>query len=84
MTAPLTSTVIMLDPSAADSDAATGAALPINLSNLECCPFTPRRSTQLMTKARDRQPRAQTNRLLLAAAEPAPPATATEHRPLSP
>ena len=36
MTFPLTPTVIVLGLSPADSDACTGTALPINLSNLEC------------------------------------------------
>ena len=84
MTAPLTPTVIMLDPSAADSDAATGAAPPINLSNLEYRPFLPRRSTQSATKARNRPPRARTNRLALERANLAPTPTANEPLPLSP
>jgi len=47
MTFPLTPTVIVLGLSPADSDAYTGTALPISLSNLECRPFLPRRLTQL-------------------------------------
>jgi hypothetical protein len=43
MTCPLTPTVIVLAPSAADSNACIGTALPINLSRLECRPFPPRR-----------------------------------------
>jgi len=39
MTVPLTPTVIVLGPSAADSDARTGTALPINLSHRECRPL---------------------------------------------
>ena len=39
MTVPLTSTVIVLGPSAADSNACTGTTLPINLSHRECRPF---------------------------------------------
>jgi hypothetical protein len=43
MTLPLTPTVIVLGPSAADSNACTNTALPINLSNLQCRLFSPRR-----------------------------------------
>ena len=38
MTFPLAPTPIVLGLSPADSDACTGTALPINLSNLECRP----------------------------------------------
>ncbi len=47
MTFPLTPTVIVLGLSPADSDACTGTALPIDLSDLECRPFLPPRLTQL-------------------------------------
>jgi hypothetical protein len=83
MTVPL-STVIGLDTSAADSNARTGRTLPIILSDRECGPFQPGRLTQSRRIAIERRPRAQINRLLLAAAHPAPPATATESSPLSP
>jgi hypothetical protein len=75
MTVLLTSTVIVLSPSAADSNACTGSALPINLSHRECRPFQTWRLTQSRRRALERRPRTQTNRLLLAAADPASPAT---------
>jgi hypothetical protein len=84
MTVPLTPTAIVLDPSAADSNACTGTVLPINLSHWEYRPFQPRRLTQSRRTAHERRPRAQTNRLPLAGASPAPTATATEPWPLSP
>jgi len=62
MTIPLTPTVIVLDLSAADSNACTGTALPINLSHRECCPFQPRTLTQSRRTALERRPRAQINR----------------------
>ena len=77
MTVPLTPTVIVLGPSAADSNACAGTALPINLSHRECRPFQPWRLTQLARTALERRPRAQKNRFPLAAANPAPTATAT-------
>jgi hypothetical protein len=80
MTFSLTPTVIVLGPSAADSN----AALPINLSNLQCRLFSPRRLTQSLHIALDRQPPMQINRLPLAHAHPAPTATADETLPLSP
>ena len=43
----------------------------------ECRPFQPWRLTQSRRSALERRPSAQTNRLLLAAADPTPPATAT-------
>jgi len=39
MTVALTSTIIMLGPRAADSNACTGTALPIDLSHRQCHPF---------------------------------------------
>ena len=59
-------------------------ALPINLTNLECRPLPSRRSTQSRRIARERQPRAQTNRLPRADANPAPTSTPNEPLPLSP
>src|SRR5262245_8666535 len=47
MTFPLTPPVIVLALSPADSNARTATAPPINLSDLECRPFLPRRLTQL-------------------------------------
>jgi hypothetical protein len=41
MTVLLTSTVIVLGPSVADSNACTGTVLPINLSHRECRLFQP-------------------------------------------
>src|ERR1700716_3755240 len=61
MTFPLTPTVIVFDLSPPDSDACTGTALPINLSNLESRPFLPRGLTQLRRIALDQRSRAQTN-----------------------
>jgi hypothetical protein len=84
MTFSLTPTVIVLGPSAADSNVCTNAALPINLSNLQCRLFSPRRLTQSLHIALDRQPPMQINRLPLAHAHPAPTATADETLPLSP
>ena len=85
MTVLLRSTVIVLGPSAADSNACTGTALPINLSHRECRSFQQRwRLSAIAAHALNRRPRSQTNRLPPAAANPAP--TATDHglRPLSP
>jgi hypothetical protein len=84
MTFPLTSTAIMLGPSAADSNACTGTALPITLSNLECRTFPPPNSTQSLRIALDRWPRAQTNRLPLAGASPASTSSANKPSSLSP
>jgi len=84
MTVTLTSTVIVLGPSAADSNACTGTALPINLSHRESRPFQPWRLTHSRRTAIERRPRAPTNRLPLTRANPAPNATATEPWPLSP
>ncbi len=84
MTVSLTSTMIRLGPSAADSNPCTGTALPINLSHRECRPFQTWRLTQSRRTAIERRPRAQTNRRPLADTEPAPTATATEPWPLSP
>jgi hypothetical protein len=79
MTVLLRSTVIVLGPSAADSNACTGAALPINLSHRECRSFQQRwRLTQSRRTALNRRPRSQTNRLPLADANLAPTATATD------
>src|SRR6266478_110298 len=58
MTFPLTLTVIVLGLSAADSDASTGTARPINRSNLQCRPFLPRRLTQLRRIDLDHRSRA--------------------------
>jgi hypothetical protein len=58
MTVPLTSTVIVLGTSAADSNACTGRTLPIILSYRECRPFHPCRLTQSQRIALERWPRA--------------------------
>jgi hypothetical protein len=84
MTARLTPTVIILGSSTAGSDACTGTALPINLHDLEYYPFLPRRLMQSLRIALDHQPRATTNRLPLARADPAPTSTANQPLPLSP
>ena len=84
MTILLTSTVIVLSPSAADSNACSGFALPINLSNRECRPFQTWRLTHSWRTTLEPPSRTQTNRLLLAAANPVSPATVREPWPLSP
>ena len=56
MTVPLTSTVIVLGPSAADSNACTGTVLPINLSHRECRLFQPWRLPQSRRTAVDPDP----------------------------
>ena len=84
MTIPLTSTVIMLGSNAADSNACTGATLPINCFHRECRPLQPWRLMQSQRTALNRRPRVQTNRLLLPGTDPAPIVTATEPWPLSP
>jgi hypothetical protein len=84
MTVPLTPTVIVLGLSAADSNACTGIAQPINLSHRECRPFQPWTLTQSRRTALERRPRAQINRHPLAVANPAPTTTAREPWPLSP
>jgi hypothetical protein len=84
MTVPLTPAVIVLGPSAADSNACTGTVLPINLSNQECRPFQPWRLTQSRRTARERRPCVQINRRPLADTNLAPTATAIELWSLSP
>ena len=84
MTFPLTPTVIVLGLSPADSDACTGTARPINLSNLEYRPFLPRRLTQLRRIALDHRSRAQTNRFPLARRNPSSTSNANKPLPLSP
>ena len=84
MTVTLTSTVIVLGPSAADSNACTGTALPINLSNLESRPFLPRGLTQLRRTALDQRSRAQTSRFPLARSNPGSTSSANKPLPLSP
>ena len=84
MTFPLTPTAIVLGRSAADSNVRTGTTLPITLSNLECPTFPPPRRTQSLRIALDRWPRAQTNRLPLAGANPALTSSASKPSPLSP
>jgi hypothetical protein len=84
MTFPLTPTVIVLGLSPADSDACTSIALPINLSNLECRPFLPRRLTQLRRMALDHPSRAQTSRFPLARSNPGSTSSPNKPLPLSP
>jgi hypothetical protein len=84
MTVPLIPTVIGLGPSAADSNARTGTALPINLSHRECRPFQPWRLTQSWHTALEHRQCAQTNRLPLAVAKPVPTLTISQPLPLSP
>jgi hypothetical protein len=78
MTVPLIPTVIGLGPSAADSNARTGTALPTNLSHRECRSFQSWRLTQSRRTALERRPRAQTNCLSLARANPGPTSTASK------
>jgi hypothetical protein len=74
MTVLLTSTVVVLGPSAADNNACAGTVLPINLFHRECRPLQPWKLTQSQRTALGRRPRAQKNRLPVA---DAPTATAT-------
>src|SRR6266403_1416075 len=69
---------------AADSNACTGTALPINLSHREYQPFQLWRLTQSSCTALEHRQCARTNRLPLAAAKPAPTSTVSEPLPLSP
>jgi hypothetical protein len=84
MTFPLTPTGIVLGLSPADSDACTATALPINLSNLQCRPFLPRRLTQLRRIALDHQSRTQTSRFPLARSNQGSASSANKPSPLSP
>jgi hypothetical protein len=79
-----TPTVIVLALSPADSNACTATALPINLSDLECRPFLPRRLTQLRRIALDHRSRAQTSRFPLARRNPGSRSSANKPLPLSP
>ena len=80
MTVPLTPTVIVLGLNAADRNACTGTALPINLSHRECGPFQPGSWTQsprtLSSADINRHPRPPAN--------PPPTTTPTKPRSLSP
>jgi hypothetical protein len=84
MTCPLTPTVIVTSPSAADSNACTATALPINLSNLEYRLFPPPEIDASLRIALNRRPRAQINRLPLAPPNPGPTSTTNKPLPLSP
>jgi hypothetical protein len=84
MTVTLTSTVIVLDPRAADNNPSGGTAMPINLCRHECRPFKRWRCAQSRHTDLERRPRAQSNRFLRAAADPGSPAAPTKPRPLSP
>jgi hypothetical protein len=79
-----TPTVIVLALSPADSNARTATALPINLSDLECRPFLPRRLTQLRRMALDHRFPAQTTCCPLARRNPGSTSTAEKPLPLSP
>jgi hypothetical protein len=83
MTVALTSTIIMLGPRAADSNACTGTALPIDLSHRQCHPFQLWRLTQSCRTALEHRQCAPTNRLPLAAIKPPPTSTISEPLPLS-
>ena len=84
MTFSLTPTVIVFGPRAADSNACTATALPINLSHREYQPFQLWRLTQSWRTALEHRQCARTNRLPLAAAKPAPTSTVSQPLPLSP
>jgi hypothetical protein len=84
MTFPLAPTPIVLGLSPADSDACTGTALLINLSNLECRPVLPPRLTQLRRIALDHRSRAQTTCFPLAPRNPGSTSSAEKPLPLSP
>lgn len=84
MTFPLTLTVIVLGLSPAGSDARTGTAPPINLSDLECRPFLSLRLTQLRRIALDRQSRPPTTCLPLAGRNPGSTSSPNNPLPLSP
>ncbi len=77
MTILLTSTVVVLGPSAADNNACAGTMLPIKLFHRECRPLQPWKLMQSQRTALGRRPRAQKNRLPVADANPAPTATAS-------
>lgn len=85
MIAPLTlPAIVVLGPTAADSNAAISAAQPINLHDLECRRFPSCRCTQLLPTGCDPQPTALTNSLPLARANPGPTSVANDPLPLSP
>jgi hypothetical protein len=77
MTILLTSTVVVLGPSAADNNACAGTMLPIKLFHRECRPLQPWKLTQIAAHS-SRAPAARPkNRLPVADANLAPTATAT-------
>lgn len=84
MTSPLTLTVRVLGPSAADSNTRTDTAMPINLSDLQWRSLPPSKSMQSSRKVLEYRPRGQTKHPPLAGATPAPITTITEPGPLSP
>src|SRR5262249_40862364 len=84
MNVPLTPTIIMLGLCAAESNACTGTALPINLSHRESHPFQLWRLTQSCRTALEHRQCARTNRLPLAATKPTPTSTISGPLPLSP
>jgi hypothetical protein len=84
MTFPLTLTVIVLGLSAADSDASTGTARPINRSNLQCRPFLSQRLTQLPRIDLDHRSREQTSRFPLERSNQDSTSSPNKPSPLSP
>src|SRR5215813_4364679 len=78
MTVLLTSTEIVPGLRTSDSNARSGIALPINLHHRESRSFERCRSTQSRRTAFEQWPLAETNCLLLAAVDPASPATVTD------
>jgi hypothetical protein len=84
MTFPLTHTVIVLGLSAADSDASTGTARPINRSNLQCRPFLSQRLTQLPRIDLDHRSREQTSRFPLERSNQDSTSSPNKPSPLSP
>jgi hypothetical protein len=77
MTILLTSTVVVLGPSAADNNACAGTMLPIKLFHRECRPLQPWKLTQIAAHSSRAPAVRPKNRLPVADANLAPTATAT-------
>jgi len=80
MTILLTSTVVVLGPSAADNNACAGTMLPIKLFHRECHPLQPWKLTQIAAHS-SRAPAARPSRR---GRQPSPDRDRHEYRPLSP
>ena len=84
MTMLLTSTVVVLGPSAADNNACAGTMLPIKLFHRECHPLQPWKLTQIAahsSRAPAARPKKSTSRR---GRQPSPDRDRHEYRPLSP